>query len=65
MDAKASAKRTRRSPLLREALEELLEVVASKFAPSLYHRSADLCGMDHSRVGDLASYPKHFEESGS
>ena len=65
MDAVASAKRTSRSALLREALEEKLEVVASKSAPSLYDRSADLCGKDHSGLGDLASNPKHLEGFGS
>ncbi|MEY3896230.1 MAG: hypothetical protein RLZZ214_1750 [Verrucomicrobiota bacterium] len=65
MDAVASAKRTSRSALLREALEEKLEVVASKSSPSLYDRSADLCGKDHSGVGDLASNPKHLEGFGS
>lgn len=65
MDAVASAKRTSRSALLREALEEKLEVVDSKSAPSLYDRSADLCGKDHSGVGDLASNPKHLEGFGS
>jgi Arc/MetJ-type ribon-helix-helix transcriptional regulator len=65
MDDVASTKRTSRSALLREALEEKLEVVASKSAPSLYERSADLCGKDHSGVGDLASNPKHLEGFGS
>ena len=65
MDAVASAKRTSRSALLREALEEKLEVVASKSAPSLYDLSTDLCGKDQSGVGDLASNPKHLEGFGS
>ena len=65
MDAVASAKRTSRSALLREALEEKLEVVASKSSPSLYDRSADLCGKDHSGMGDLASNPKHLKGFGS
>jgi len=65
MDAVASGKRTSRSALLREALEEKLEMVDSKSPPSLYDRSADLCGKDHSGVGDLASNPKHLEGFGS
>lgn len=65
MDAVASAKRTSRSALLREALEEKLEVFASKTPPSLYERSVDLCGKESSGFGDLASNPKHFAGFGS
>jgi len=65
MDAVASAKRTSRSALLREALEEKLEVVASESPPSLYDRSADLCGRQASGAGDLASNPKHLAGFGS
>lgn len=65
MDAAACAKRTSRSALLREALEEKLEAVASESPPSLYDRSADLCGKQSSGAGDLASNSKHLEGFGS
>jgi hypothetical protein len=65
MDAAARAKRTSRSALLREALEEKLEVIASKTPPSLYERSVDLCGKGGSGLGDLASNPEHLKEFGS
>jgi Arc/MetJ-type ribon-helix-helix transcriptional regulator len=65
MDAVAHAKRTSRSALLREALEEKLKVVARETPPSLYERSADLCGKESSGLGDLASNPNHLEGFGS
>lgn len=65
MDAVARAKRTSRSALLREALEDKLKVVAKKSPPSLFEQSADLCGKGSSGLGDLASNPKHFEGFGS
>lgn len=65
MDAVVNAKRTSRSALLREALEEKLEVAAINSPPSLYDRSADLCGKESSGVGDLASNPNHLEGFGS
>ncbi len=65
MDAVARARQTSRSALLREALEEKLKVVARKTPPSLYERSADLCGKKRSGLRDLASNPKHLEGFGS
>jgi Arc/MetJ-type ribon-helix-helix transcriptional regulator len=65
MDAMARAKRTNRSALLREALEEKLKAAARKNPPSLFERSADLCGKGSSGLGDLASNPKHLEGFGS
>ncbi len=65
MDAVAHARRTSRSALLREALEEKLKVVARMTPPSLYDRSADLCGKEVSGLGDLASSPTHLEGFGS
>lgn len=65
MDAVARAKRTNRSALLREALEEKLEVAARETPPSLFERSADLCGKGSSGLGDLASNPQHLEGFGS
>jgi len=65
MDAVARARRTSRSALLREALEATLQAAAKETPPSLYERSADLCGKGHSGLGDLASNPKHLEGFGS
>jgi len=65
MDAVARAKRTSRSALLREAMEDKLKLVARKTPPSLFERSADLCGKDHSGLGDLASNPTHLQGFGS
>jgi Arc/MetJ-type ribon-helix-helix transcriptional regulator len=65
MDALARAKRTSRSALLREALDEKLKAAARKLPPSLYEQSADLCGAGNSGLGDLASNPKHLEGFGS
>lgn len=45
VDAMARAKRTSRSALLRETLEEKLKTAARNAPPSLYELSADLCGM--------------------
>lgn len=64
MDAVARARRTSRSALLREALEEKLKVVARTTPPSFYEQSADLCGRECSGLGDLASHPKHLEGFG-
>jgi len=65
MDAVARARRTSRSALLREALEEKLKAVARKTPPSLYDQSADLCGTGCSGVADLASNPSHLEGFGA
>jgi Arc/MetJ-type ribon-helix-helix transcriptional regulator len=65
MDALAHANRTSRSALLREALEEKLMQSARKTPPSLFERSADLCGKGSSGLGDLASHPRHLEGFGS
>jgi hypothetical protein len=65
MDAVASARRTNRSALLREALEEKLKDHARNTPPSLFEQSADLCGQGCSGLGDLASNPKHLEGFGS
>ena len=65
MDALASARRTNRSALLREALEEKLKDYASNTPPSLFEQSADLCGKESSGLGDLASNPEHLEGFGS
>lgn len=65
MDAVARAKRISRSALLREALEEKLMVIARETPPSLFERSADLCGKERSGLGDLASNPQHLEGFGS
>lgn len=56
---------TSRSALLREALEDKLKAAAQENTPSLYERSADLCGKGNSGLGDLASNPKHLEGFGS
>jgi len=65
VDALALSKRTSRSALMREALEEKLEASAMISTPSLYQRSADLCGKGDSGLGDLASNPKYLEGFGS
>ena len=65
LDAVARASHTSRSALFREALEEKLKVAAAVTPPSLYERSADLCGSGSSGVGDLASNPIHMEGFGS
>jgi Arc/MetJ-type ribon-helix-helix transcriptional regulator len=65
MDALARAKRTSRSALLREALEEKLEIAARRTSLSLYEQSADLCGAGSSGLVDLASNPKHLDGFGS
>lgn len=65
MDALALARRTSRSALLREALEEKLKAADRKAPPSLYAQSTDLCGMGNSGVGDLASNSKHLDGFGS
>ena len=65
MDAVARGRRTSRSALLREALEEKLKAVARKTPLSLYEQSADLCGKGSSGLRDLASDPRHLEGFGS
>ena len=65
LDAVARAGRKSRSALFREALEEKLQAVGRKSPPSLYERSADLCGSEASDVGDFASNPRHLEGFGS
>lgn len=65
MDAVAIAKRTSRSALLREALEERLKAIAGTSVPSLFDQSADLCGKDQSGLGDLASNSRYLEGFGS
>lgn len=65
MDIVARAKRTSRSALLREALEEKLKASARKTPSSLFERSADLCGKGCSGLVDLASNPKHLEGFGA
>ncbi|MEO5912717.1 MAG: ribbon-helix-helix domain-containing protein [Luteolibacter sp.] len=65
LDAVARARQTSRSALFREALEEKLQEVALKTSPSLYERSADLCGSGESGLGDLASNSKHLDGFGS
>jgi Arc/MetJ-type ribon-helix-helix transcriptional regulator len=64
MDAMAKSKRTSRSALLREALEEKLKTMTRKTPLSLYEQSADLCGKGKSGLRDLASNPKHLEGFG-
>jgi predicted transcriptional regulator len=65
VDAAARSKRTTRSALLREALEEKLRALDRKSPPSLFDQSADLCGIGESGTGDLASNPKHLEGFGT
>ncbi|MCF7668013.1 MAG: ribbon-helix-helix domain-containing protein [Akkermansiaceae bacterium] len=65
IDAMARSKRTSRSALLREALEEKLKTMTRKKNLSLYEQSADLCGKGKSGLRDLASNPKHLEGFGS
>jgi hypothetical protein len=65
IDAVARSRRSNRSALLREALEEKLKAAARDTPPSLFERSADLCGKGCSGLGDLASNPKHLEGFGS
>lgn len=65
MDAVARARKTSRSALLREALEDKLKAAARKYPPSLFDQSTDLCGLGDSGIGDLASHPKHLQGFGS
>ena len=65
IDAMARSKRTSRSALLREALEEKLKTMTRKKTLSLYEQSTDLCGKGKSGLRDLASNPKHLEGFGS
>lgn len=65
LDAVARARQTSRSALFREALEEKLQAAARKVPPSLYERSADLCGSGASGMGDLASHARHLDGFGS
>ena len=65
MDAMARTKRTTRSALLREALEDKLKSTTRKMPLSLYDQSADLCGMGSSGFSDLATNPKHMDGFGS
>ena len=65
VDAVARSRRTTRSALLREALEDKLKTVARTTPPSLYEQSADLCGKGISGMHDLASNPKHLEGFGA
>lgn len=65
MDAMAKSKRTNRSALIREALEEKLKSMTRKKTISLYEQSADLCGKGKSGLRDLASNPKYLEGFGS
>lgn len=64
MDAVARVRKTSRSALLREALEEKLKSASRKSSLSLFDQSADLCGRGNSGLGDLASNPKHLEGFG-
>lgn len=64
MDAVARARKTSRSALLREALEDKLKSAARKSTPSLFDQSADLCGHGNSGLGDLASNSKHLDGFG-
>lgn len=64
MDAVARSKRTSRSALMRAALEQELKAAARKTPPSLFERSADLCGKGCSGLGDLASHPKYLDGFG-
>lgn len=65
LDSIARSRRTSRSALFREALEEKLEAATGEATPSLFERSADLCGSGSSNLGDLASNPRHLEGFGS
>lgn len=65
LDSIARSRKTSRSALFREALEEKLEASAGGALPSLFERSADLCGSGSSGIGDLASNPCHLEGFGS
>lgn len=65
LDHMARSRRTSRSELFREALEEKLEAAAGEAPPSLFERSSDLCGAGSSGIGDLASDPRHLEGFGS
>ncbi len=65
LDVLARARETSRSALFREALEEKLQTAARKSPPSLYERSADLCGSGASGAGDLASNPRHLDGFGA
>lgn len=50
-DAVAAAKRTSRSAVMREALEETLRASVLDRLPSLYERSADRCGNGDGGLG--------------
>ena len=65
LDLAARERRTSRSVLFREALEEKLDEIANTKAPSLFERSADLCGSGESGIGDLASHPRHLDGCGT
>ncbi len=65
VDAVARAGRISRSALMRQALEEKLIASSRELTPTLYERSADLCGNGNSGLGDLASNSKHMEGFGS
>jgi hypothetical protein len=64
LDSMARAKRTSRSSLVREALEEKIKASSRKTPLSLYEQSSDLCGKGKSGITDLASNPKHMKGFG-
>jgi hypothetical protein len=59
LDAEASARRTTRSALCRQALTALLRK-STKSKPSLLQQSKDLCGAGSSGLRDLSSNPRHL-----
>jgi hypothetical protein len=59
LDAEASARRTTRSALCRQALTALLRK-STKSKPSLLQQSKDLCGAGSSGLCDLSSNSRHL-----
>lgn len=64
LDEIARAKQISRSSLVREALEEMLELRTLEAPRSLFQQSADLCGAGCSGLGDLASNSRHLADFG-
>ncbi|WP_367874424.1 ribbon-helix-helix protein, CopG family [Luteolibacter sp. Populi] len=66
VDATARARRTTRSELLREALEEKLALEdTADIRPTLLELAGDLCGKVSSGIPDLGSNPRHLDGYGS
>lgn len=64
LEAAAAARKTSKSHLVRECLEESLPRKNSPRRLSLYDRMKDACGMVKSGVRDLASNSRHLKGFG-